>query len=338
MTFAKFTLFALPVLLIGGCCTRTSIPLTGTSGMEKPVAALGPERFYPYSKVIKPYGKRWLLRNPDREKFFTTGFRDIQLDPSKIYELRMSFTGWEKGTFYLRGNEYNGDKLLKSQMLAQSTTFLNVNGLTNYIKEFTVSPETTRLEPVLIFANPGKKGQVNQLMIDKLEIVETGTMKKASATISAMNLAEKYDFSKYPDGDFKYIFKGRGANAKEWSDISAKVVRINGEAMLHIIRKPANYIYPWMDLQDFPIDPQYHFVKLSFKVKGSGAIRPGLWWKRRTMGCDYYHGPTVNLSDKWQTVSLIHPCMTPDVKRATMSFSSKGDGEFFIKDIRVNML
>ncbi len=339
MTIVKRLIFAVPVfLLFSGCAvTEKKINLLTEPGLEKQTALFYGDRFQPFSKMISPCKSGWLVKNPEKVPVIFSVFKGQPLDPTGIYELKMRYVGQEGIRLIVCGSEYGKEKIQKNNILLNTVSSLNVNGAAEYRKEFAVSPACELLFPSLSVINPGKLGHAVELLVEDLSIRRVGNMKFAPEEIKKINLASDYDFSKYPAGDFPDIHKGNGVNAKKWSNIKAEIVELNGEKVLHIIRKPENYIYPYMALKPFPIDPKYHFIKLSFKIKGKGSIKPGLWWKRSSLGWDYYHGLEVKLSDEWQTVTVIHPCMTPDVKSATMSFSSNGHGEFWIKDIFVNM-
>ena len=335
-------LSAAALLLLCGCKSTapetTEISLFDQPGFEKTARPdADPETFLPWSTAVKPHGGSKLFKNPKKLPLYTVDFAKVPLSPGWIYELNMKFVGQEGTALHLYGTEFSGEKPGNTHVLLRTRSALNVNGATGYSKEFAISPGSTGILPHFLIASAGKSGHVNELLVENLSIRKIAPMKQASPEIKKINLASAYDFSKHPEGEFTKMCRGMGANAKHWSNVKAEVVKIDGESMLHIVRKPENYIYPWMDLNPFPIDPRYHYVRLSFQIKGSGAVSPGLWWKRRTLQWDYYHGKKVELTNDWQTVTLVHPCMTPDVKSATMSFSSSGDGEFWIKNISVTM-
>ena len=324
-----------PVLLCGcSGIVPDKIDLLATPGAEK-LSEM--PHFRPFSEIVKPYGSSWLITNPDREQHIVTALSGVKLDPTGIYELKMRYAGQEGTRLILNGLEYGDGKIIKRNTLLNTVSFLNVNGMTAYSKEFAVTPECRELVPSLSILRPGKNGNLEEFLVEELSIRRVGDMKKAAPEVKKVNLASDYDFSEYPEGDFKKIHKGNGADAKKWTDIKAEIVTLDGEKVLHIVRTPENYIYPFMNLKKFPIDPKYHFVKVSFKAKGTGSILPGLWWDRASLHWDYYHLPEVSLSDRWQTVTFLHPCMTSDVRSATMSFTSSGSGEFWIKDISVNL-
>ena len=314
----KYNLFALP-------------------GLEKETELFKGEFFQPFSKSIIPYSSGWLVKNPDRKKCIFVVSQPMKLDPNAIYELKMRFAGQEGLRLLVTGSEYKNSKHIKSNILLNTNSYLNVNGMTSCSKEFAITPGCEEFYPSVSVMTTSEKGPAVMLHVEECSIRQTGFMKKAAPEIRQINLASDYDFSRYPVGEFNKIYKGYGLKAEKWSSIKAEIVNLNGEKVLHIVRKPENYIYPYMELKKFPVDPKYHFVKLSFKIKGSGKIKPGLWWKRPSLNWDYYHGPEVELTNEWQQTTLIHPCMTSDVKSATMSFTSSGNGEFWIKDIAVNI-
>jgi hypothetical protein len=172
-------------------------------------------------------------------------------------------------------------------------------------------------------------------MIEELSIVRKGDMKFADADLKKINFAADYDFSRYPVGDFPNIHKGNRPEAKRWSDVKAQIVEVDGEKVLHIVRNKNNYIYPFIHFAPFSVDPQYYFVRLTFKAKGKGSFFSGLWWKRPDLNFDFENTPECKLTDEWQTFTMFRPCMIPGVESATLGFTSHGDGEFFIKDIEV---
>ena len=336
-------LFAVSVLFSLFVCTAAEdkINLLSLPGEEKQSDMFSPNGYEPFSKVIVPLkqGQGWLIKNPKKVPIFYTQLHGVSLKPDGIYELRLRYVGQERNRILLQGVECKDGKKVKINLLANATSFLNVNGAAEYRKEFAVSPDCQTLIPLLSLINPGKSGNMIEMLLEELSICRVGTMKKASDKVKNVNLASDYDFSKYPEGDFKKIFKGYGPKAKKWTSVKAEIVKLDGENVLHIVRTPENYIYPYLQMKPFPVDPRYHFVKLTFKAKGKGSFKPGLWWKRYALNWDYYHGTDVILTDEWQTVTLIHPCMTPNVKEATVSFTSGSiAGEFWIKDLSVTML
>ena len=336
----KIILFVLSVpamLLVCGCAAE-KIDLLAASGMEEPSEHFAASTFQPYSRVVVPAEQGYWIKNPNEQPAVLTVFNGLTLDCKGIYEWCLRYAGYERVRLLLSGNEYKNGSIFKKDVLLNTMSYLNVNSTVEYRKKFAVSPECERLVPAFTLINPGKSGHAAELWIEEFSVKRVGTMKTASNALKNINLADEYDFSRYPAGEFNNMFKGKGKDVKKWSDVKAEVVELNGEKVLHIVRKPADYIYPYMDLKAFPTDPQYYFVKLTFKARGKGGIRPGLWWKRFEMSWDYYHGEEVQLTDEWQTISLIHPCLTPNVEKATMSFTSKGDGEFWIKDISATLL
>ena len=336
----KKLFFFIPLFLVlSGCAvTEEKTDLLSHPGMETQSDLFPSSIFLPYSKVFQPYKSAWLVKNPARQQAIFSVLRGVKLDSNGIYELRMRYSGQEQGHFTLHGYELKNGEILKAQVLLNTMSYLNVNGVVEYRKPFAVSPDCEQFLSSLTLRNPGRNGHATELLIEELSICRIGTMKTALPGLGRINYASEYDFSRHPEGDFQKIRKGLGVNAKKWSDVKAEVVKVDGEKVLHILRKPENYIYPYFELKPFLTDPRYHFIKLTFKVKGKGSIKPGLWWKRETLSFDYYHGKEVKLTDDWQDVSLIHPCMTPDVKNAAVSFTSSGHGEFWIKDISVNCL
>ena len=337
MLFAISALFSLFVC----AAADEKINLLSLPGEEKPFDIFPSSGYEPYSKVIVPMkqAQGWLIKNPKKVPIFYTQLHGVSLKPDGIYELRLRYVGQEGNRILVQGVECKDEKSLKINLLANTTSFLNVNGAAEYRKEFAVTPDCQTMIPLLSMINPGKSGHPIEMLLEDLSICRVGTMKKASDKIKNVNLASDYDFSKYPEGDFNKIYKGYGPKAKKWSSVKAEIVKLDGENVLHIVRTPENYIYPFINLKPFPVDPRHYFVKLTFKAKGKGSFKPGLWWKRHAMNWDYYHGNNVTLTDEWQTVTLIHPCMTPNVKQATVSFTSGSvDGEFWIKDLSVNLL
>ncbi|MBR7145485.1 MAG: hypothetical protein IKD10_11160 [Lentisphaeria bacterium] len=323
---------------ICGCSTNTGkTDLLAFPGLEVQSEHFPGSTFMPYSKMIVPAESGWLVKNPSEKTAVFAVLKGITLDPDGIYELRMRYVGREKTRLFINGAEYKNGSIFKKNILLNTVSFLNVNGPVEYRKVFAVNPDCEQLVPVLSLINAGKKGHATEFLIEDLSVHRIGTMKKASDKVKKVNSASEYDFSNYPLGSFDKIHKGDGANAKKWSDVKAEIVNLNGEKVLHIVRKPENYIYPFIEMKPFTVDPQYHFVKLTFKAKGTGSITPGLWWKRPALSWDYYHGESVKLTGEWQTVTLIHPCLTPGVESSTVSFTSSGHGEFWIKDIFVGI-
>ena len=336
----KKILFFLPLLLaLPGCTSvQEKFDLFARPGLETQSEPLSGKFFQPYSEIIAQEKAGWLVRNPQKTMGLQTVLHGLKLDPAGIYELRMRYVGKERTRLFIHGSELKDGKVSKTHVLVNTMSFLNVNGAVEYRKQFAVTPGCEQLIPALSVYSGGKTGNPVELIIEELSITRVGKMNSASDSLKKVNFASDYDFSKHPVGDFNKITKGRGANVKKWSDVKAEIVNLNGEKVLHIVRTPENYIYPYLELAPFTVDPRYYFVKYTFKAKGKGTISPGLWWQRSHLSFDYYHGNAAVLTDDWQTITVIHPCMTPDVARAAVSFTSSGHGEFWIKDISVSFL
>ena len=333
---------ALSALLFLSCCfaadPAVEFSFFEKPGLEKPLLSIeGEENFLPWTIAVKdsPAGK--IFKNPKRLPLYTVEFQPIAPEPGWIYEMNMKFIGQEGTALHIYGVEYAGTVQRSNHVLLRTRSALNVNGVTGYSKEFAVAPGCTELRTSLTVASAGKTGHTTELLVEKLSIRKVAPMKQASSEIRKINLAEDYDLSKYPEGSFPKMSKGYGENAKHWPNVKAEIVKVDGENLLHIVRTKDQYIYPFMELKPFPVDPRYYYIRLTFEIKGKGTVAPGLWWKRRSLSWDYFHGKKVTLTDDWQTVTVVHPCMTPDVKSATMSFTGGGDGEFWIRNISANM-
>ena len=332
-----FCITFITILLTGCSLIKTEkIDLLSRQGLDKETEFFNSKNFSSFSKTIAPYNASYLIKNLGTSRLNLIVLGAIKLNPKKIYELKMRFTGQEGNRIVLNGHEFSQGKLIKNSTLMNTNSYLNVNGITTYAKKFATSPLSDKLIPSLTIIRP-RTGNRNEFYIEELSISPIENIKTAPKNIKNLNLAKEFDFSKYPVGNFAKIYKGNGENVKKWSNVKAEIILDKGEKVLHITRRPENYIYPYICLNDFHINPENHFIKVSFKVKGKGVIRPGLWWKRTALGFDYYHNVEVKLTDQWQTVTFLHPCLTPDVKSSVLSFSSSGNGEFFIKDILVSI-
>ena len=297
---------------------------------------LGGNYYVGLSDVVNTHEKYYTVNAPENKKnIFAFPLQRLKLDPRGLYELRLRFAGQEKIALYVFGFEYNAGKIRWNRPLAKTMSYLNVNGMTDYRKEFAVSPGTDCFQPVFQLHKAGRPLPNSVVMIEELSITRKGDMKFADADLKKINFAADYDFSKYPVGDFSNIHKGNGPNAKKWSDVKAQIVEVDGEKVLHIVRNKNNYIYPFINFAPFNVDPRYYFVRLTFKAKGKGSFFSGLWWKRPDLNFDFENTPECKLTDEWQTFTMLRPCMIPGVKSATLGFTSHGDGEFFIKDIEV---
>lgn len=332
-------LFALVIgLFLCGCCCEKYDLMDGKNAIKCPdFELIGGDFYCEFDKVVQKKDDFSIIRTPQNKiKVFAFPLKTVELDPRGIYELNLRFVGKERIFFNILGAEFANGKIRWTRPLARSMSFLNVNGAVNYSKEFAVSPGTEKLQPVFQLqssANSSLNGYI--MLVENLSITRKGDMKCASDELKKINFASDYDFSKYPLGDFKKMRKGNGPNAKKWSNVKADIVEDNGEKVLRIIRKPENYIYPFITLAPFKVDPRYYFVRVTFKAKGKGAFKSGLWWQRSSLYFDYENTPECKLTDKWQTFTMLRPCMTPDVQKAALSFTSAGDGEFYIKDIEV---
>ena len=336
----KHLLFALPfaVALICGCRTAEEL----LSLLKGPAAPHLPEKdrqnFAPYAGSVKPYGNMTLIKAPEADGSFVVEFAAVTPVPDSVYEFRMRYAGQENIQLHAYGIEESGNGSQSAGLLMRTMSYLNVNGMVEYAKPFAVSKDCRKLIPLLRLSMPGKftRGR-NCLLVEDMSIRRLGPMKHASAADRENNLASDYDFSKYPAGDFRKIYKGKGKTAPKWSDVKAQIVKENNTAWLRITRKPENYIYPFLELKPFPADPLHHSVRVSLKARGKGSFRIGLWWKRPSLGWDYENRSLCRLTDQWQTFTAVRPCMTPDVTAPTLSFTSYGDGEFDIKDISVTL-
>lgn len=333
----KILLAVLSGLVLCGCCTEKYNLMDIKEPLESTeLQQFGGDYYLGFSDVVSAHEKYHIVHAPQtRRNIFAFPLQTLQLDPRGLYELRLRFAGQEKIALYVFGFEYSSGKIRWTRPLAKTMSYLNVNGITDYSKEFAVSPGTDRLQPMFQLHKEGRPFSKSALMIEELSIIRKGDMKFADAELKKINFAADYDFSKYPVGDFTNIHKGNGPKAKKWSDVKAEIVELDGEKVLHIVRNKDNYIYPFIHFAPFNVDPQYYFVRLTFKAKGKGAFFSGLWWRRPDLNFDFENTPECKLTDEWQTFTMYRPCMPPGVKSATLGFTSRGDGEFFIKDIEV---
>ena len=272
------------MLMLCGCAaTVEKKSLLDSPGMEEPNELFSGSTFQPFSQMFERTQGGYWVKNPGEKPALYGVFNGLSLDNNGIYELCLRYVGQEKLRLLISGVECKNGKVLKRDILLNTVSFLNVNSSVEYRKKFAVSPECETLIPSLYLINPGKTGHATELLIEELSVQRIGTMKTASDELKSVNMADEYDFSKYQLGEFNNMFKGKGRDVKKWSDVKAEIVEQEGARVLHIVRKPESYIYPYMDLKPFPVDPQYYFVKLTFKAKGKGSIKPGLWWKRNMM-------------------------------------------------------
>lgn len=331
-------LFALLLtsVLCGCCCTEKYDLLDAKNAPQKKEVEKYGKDFYSVADGVQKKGDFYLVKAPKtKTKSFALLPRPLKLDSKGVYELRMRYAGQERVALNMYGQEFEGENVRWTRPLVRTMSYLNVNGSTDYRKEFAVSPGIDKIQPIFNLARGGANFVGTVLLLEELSIVRKGDMKFADSEQKKINYAADYDFSKYPVGDFRKIHKGNGPKAKKWSNIKAEIIECDGEKVLHIVRNKDNYIYPFIRLAPFKIDPRYHFVRVTLKAKGKGSFATGLWWQRPSLYFDYENAPKCELTDKWQTFTMTRPCMTADVKNAALSFTSYGDGEFFIKDIEV---
>jgi hypothetical protein len=168
---------------------------------------------------------------------------------------------------------------------------------------------------------PGLKNVYRELYIEKF------------GKLKCNNEAEKYiGKNLLPFTNFQYISTGPfrpGMNVfvtgpdrntgKRCLNVDASIIEDNGSKILEIIKKEKAYIYPHFLSRS--INLEGCLVEFSFNAKGDGIVSPGLWWKRRFLGHDYYHGPQVVLSNKWQRIKAIRACLDPLTEAATGSIT-----------------
>jgi len=328
------------VLLLAGCASRESYDLLTLNGQGKPYHPTMPQgEMLPFSQVLKRESDLTAVCNPEKRKFLYVGFAEAPLAPGNVYRFTMRAAGREGLEIAAFLSEYHGETLRFDRNLLRATLFLNANGMTQFQKDFAVTPGATKAIPcITFFSRSGTMNSGSIALLETLSIEKVGKMKTASPAIRATNLAGKYDFDRFPAGNFQLMHKGNGSNAAKWRDVQAEVIELPGEGKaLRIVRHVNDYVYPYLELEPFPADPQYHYVKLTFEAKGRGAFRTGIWWQRRHLEWDYENAPLCRLTDQWQTFTVYRPCLTPDVVAPTLAFNSADEGEYFIRRISVTL-
>ncbi len=333
-----FALFC--TLALAGCATPKNYDLLVMKGQETSYHPSMPQgELLPFSQTVKNENGLFAIQNPEKRKFLSVGFAALDLEPGSVYRFTLRAVGREGLEIAAFLSEFEKENLRYDRNLLRATLFLNVNGITAFQKDFTVSEGTTKAIPCITFFSRG--GAMNPgciALLETLSIEKVGEMKKLPAGTPKTDLAKKYEFNRFPVGDFTLIHKGNGPDAAKWRDIQAGIVDLQGEGKaLHIVRHKGDYIYPYILLDDFPVEPMYHYVKVTFEAKGRGAFRTGIWWKRRHLEWDYENAPLCRLTDQWQTFTIRRPCLTPDVVAPTLAFNSADEGEYFIRNLSVTL-
>lgn len=334
-------LFALLcALALTGCAARKNYDLLVMKGQEKSYHPAMPQgELLSFSQTVKNENGLFAILNPEKRKFLSVGFSALALEPGSIYRFTLRAVGREGLEIAAFLSEFEKENLRYNRNLLRATLFLNVNGITTFQKDFAVSPGSDRAIPCITFFS--RNGAMNPgciALLKTLSIEKVGGMKKLPAGTPGTDLAKKYDFNRFPAGDFTLIHKGNGPDAAKWRDIRAEIVDLKGEGKaLHIVRHTGDYVYPYLLLDDFPVDPTGHYVKVTFEAKGRGAFRTGIWWKRRHLEWDYENAPLCRLTGQWQTFTVYRPCLTPDVIAPTLAFNSGGEGEYFIRNLHVTL-
>ena len=63
------------------------------------------DAFQPFSKIVKPYGSNWLIKNPDQKSVFFIVTQGVNLNPDNIYEMKIRYSGTEGARILVTGSE-----------------------------------------------------------------------------------------------------------------------------------------------------------------------------------------------------------------------------------------
>jgi hypothetical protein len=119
--------------------------------------------------------------------------------------------------------------------------------------------------------------------------------------------------------------------------VVSEVVKEGAEKILRVKYKKGMYLYPHFTSLQAPF--YNSLCRYSFKIRGKGMIRPGLWFKRDYVGFYYSHGAVVTLNEKWQNVVLEYGCVDPLTRAVSVSITNSGDlVEYDVKDLKLEVV
>lgn len=302
--------------------------------------------FIPFDKAFKRVGDFLIFAIPAETEaaMAFSGFKEVKVEPSRIYSLKLTALGAERVYMYLRAYFISDNPAENSiQTLYRHVFFLNQNGMTTIEREFAVPPGVrSMILSVSVMNDAGNKTLTpgNKIIIKNLIITEKCPVAVPPEALAGKNLLPYGDFRKFPLGEFNEIFRGAHSDPnKKWPKFDAQVVELDGVKCLKITRTDKSYPYPFFTTEKFSKDIKNCFVKATATVRGEGPMRLGLWWERQGyFSPDYMNRVAHQLDGKWTTVTEIRACLSPLVTNADLSITSYSDAVIYVKDISVELI
>jgi hypothetical protein len=196
--------------------------------------------------------------------------------------------------------------------------------MTGYFRDFATPPNADKVIIWVALSSNGNTFKAGpKLVFTEIEITpeQQLSVKKNEENLASSNLTREF------------INAGKGLNR-----LKVNIEDLSDGKTLQIIKNQEKQ-YPWFNIR-MPEKNYYgKLVKLSFKAKGIGKFRPGIWWKKLNKSYEYINGTSILLSDKWQTVKRILYCNDPSTKGVSIAMcmgSSLVDMQ--IKDINFVVL
>lgn len=107
-----------------------------------------------------------------------------------------------------------------------------------------------------------------------------------------------------------------------FSNINPTVGTVDGEKVLKLEFGKGKSLYAF--LLSRPMNLNGALVSYRFEARGSGWLRPGIWWKRTPVEYFYSHGYPVALTPEWQTVELEQGCTDWLATQFALAFTNAG--------------
>jgi hypothetical protein len=335
------------------CGCRSNVDLSAfPSGLEKKPRLcpntvrpdFAAREFLPYSKAFKRDKAGNLLFNVEKrdeqEPWHYAAIGPVPVKPATRYNLIFNLEKRYKDEvlFYISYAK-NGqpDVVPHVFMLHVARGVSSPTGAT-VSQEMITSTGCDGMYIWLIASNSGKKVKPGvKAVFTRFELEELGPSGPASALAARAgeNLLQ-FDLSKMPPGK---ILKSNSAfhPGSKLKMVIAEVRQDGSDKVLHVKYEKGMYLYPHFTTVKAPFKDA--LCRYSFKIRGKGVIRPGLWFKRDYVSFYYSHGVMVTLSDKWQEVILEYGCVDPLVHAVSVSITNSGESvEYDAKDLKLEVV
>ena len=249
------------------------------------------------------------------------GLGPFTVNEATCYRLSMCVNKFRYlDTGYVYVSFFKGNKSLGSQSLLAIPATQTVS-MIGYFVDFATPVQTDNI--VIWFGISGGNNKPimpgSAAILADVKIVETGKvgLTGSAAKYAGKNLSPVSDFEKEKLGlapEWAFMKSGGGQYK-----LDVNIVENQPGKCLQIIKANANKD-PWFNFT-LPEGNFYYgnLVRFSLRVKGTGAIRLGVWWWKPAQDYEYFNSELIKLTEQWQNVQYEVYCNDPSTISAAIA-------------------